>query len=294
MGCIQSSGESPNARNNSLRGIEKKKALLVGINYRWKGANELRGCINDVVAQRKVLVEQYGFDQSDILVLTEDEAQEQWPQKKRIQEGFSWLFDGVSSGDLLFFHFSGHGSIYGSSECIVPLDFDKPWRKAVITNDEIHQTFYDRLPKGAKGVCVFDCCHSGHIAELEVEMDRQISSNDFRIRYMEPHTGVATTSCLKEVLKEGRFKNVGQYTDRDLWVFSGCHHDQTSADAYINGVYQGAFTWAFLEALSQGHGIYCDLLRETKKNLSSYTQDPVLSTTSQEKLQYWYLGRELN
>jgi len=228
-------------------------------------------------------------------VLTEDEAQEQWPQRARIEKGFSWLLDGASSGDLLFFHFSGHGSICEGSECICPLDFDvKPWPHAVIMDGEIHQTFYDRLPKGAKGVCVFDCCHSGHIADLEVEIDRQIPANDFLVRYMEPPASLAKTPGPKEVRREGRLKNVEKYTDRDLWVFSGCHHDQTSADAYINGVPQGAFTWAFLAALKQGHAIYCDLLRETKKNLSDYTQHPVLSTTSQEKLQCWYLGRDLN
>jgi hypothetical protein len=34
-------------------------------------------------------------------------------------------------------------------------------------------------------------------------------------------------------------------------MFSGCRDDQTSADAYINGMSEGAMSWAFLEIMRQ-------------------------------------------
>merc|ERR1712046_369233 len=49
----------------------RKKAVLMGCNYRGTRA-ELRGCINDVQTWKDVLTDVYGFDDGDILTLTDD------------------------------------------------------------------------------------------------------------------------------------------------------------------------------------------------------------------------------
>lgn len=57
--------------------------------------------------------------------------------------------------------------------------------------------------------------------------------------------------------------------DHKLWVFSGCQDDQTSADAYCDGTYQGAFTWALITALRKDvwNQSYLDLLGQIKAAL---------------------------
>ncbi|CAJ1413615.1 unnamed protein product, partial [Effrenium voratum] len=74
-----------------------------------------------------------------------------------------------------------------------------------------------------------------------------------------------------------------KFTDHELWVFSGCQDDQTSADAHVEGIYQGAFTWALIKALKKDSFTenYRDLLIQIKANLESgrYKQVPALSTT---------------
>ena len=174
-GCCSSSDGRPayealSTVASSVTG--RKKALLVGLNYRNTRA-ELHGCINDVNNMQQVLVKQYGFKIEDILMLNEDQDKSQWPYKKVILEGMQWLYKDAGSGDLLFFHYSGHGSQYSvdkkamPADCICPLDcLDKAWPEAVILDTEIHDKLYDPLPKGCKAVCVFDCCHSATVANL--------------------------------------------------------------------------------------------------------------------------------
>ena len=152
--------------------VGRKKALLVGLNYRNTRA-ELHGCINDVNNMQQVLVKQYGFKLEDILMLNEDQDKSQWPYKKVIIEGLQWLYKDAKAGDLLFFHYSGHGSQYQldkkgmPADCICPLDcLDKNWPEAVILDTEIHAELYDPLPKDCKAVCIFDCCHSATVANL--------------------------------------------------------------------------------------------------------------------------------
>ena len=48
---------------------------------------------------------------------------------------------------------------------------------------------------------------------------------------------------LRGILKSEKYK------DHQLWVYSGCQDDETSADAHVEGIYQGAFTWALIKAL---------------------------------------------
>eukprot|EP01068_Selenidium_serpulae_P016057 Selendium_serpulae@DN6261_c4_g1_i3.p2 len=88
-----------------------RKALLIGINYKGM-PEELRGCINDVHAMKKYIVDKQGFktDDDHMLILTEQEAKHNHPTRSRMLEGIRWLIKDAKAGDSLFFHFSGHGT----------------------------------------------------------------------------------------------------------------------------------------------------------------------------------------
>ena len=85
-----------------------KRALLVGCNYPGT-SSELRGCINDVLRMRTMLLGQ-GFPEQAIMVLRDDQRHGQLPTKRAILDGLRWLVQGAARGDSLFFHFSGHGA----------------------------------------------------------------------------------------------------------------------------------------------------------------------------------------
>lgn len=86
-----------------------KLALLVGINDYPYPVRRLNGCINDVYLQRELLIHRFGFNPNNIMVLTDDSDLK--PTRDNILQAFqSHLIDQARPGDVVVFHYSGHGS----------------------------------------------------------------------------------------------------------------------------------------------------------------------------------------
>ena len=82
----------------------RKLALLVGINN--YASQPLEGCLNDVDLQRNLLIHRFGFNPKDVLVL---------PDAKATREGILTAFEEhlikqAKPGDVVVYHYSGHGS----------------------------------------------------------------------------------------------------------------------------------------------------------------------------------------
>jgi uncharacterized caspase-like protein len=86
-----------------------KRALLVGCNYPGTKC-ELRGCANDVRRMRRTLVERFGFDESDILMMLDTDPSTLQPTGGNIRSSLRKLINSVEPGDVLVFHYSGHGT----------------------------------------------------------------------------------------------------------------------------------------------------------------------------------------
>ncbi len=86
-----------------------KLALLVGINDYPYPVRRLNGCINDVYLQRQLLIHRFGFNPNNIKVLPDDSDLK--PTRDNILQAFqSHLIDQARPGDVVVFHYSGHGS----------------------------------------------------------------------------------------------------------------------------------------------------------------------------------------
>ncbi|KAA8516567.1 hypothetical protein F0562_016927 [Nyssa sinensis] len=150
---------------------KKRLAVLVGCNYP-NTPNELHGCINDVLAMREVLISpRFGFDQSHIEFLTDAPDSLAMPTGANIKSALGRMVDQAEPGDVLFFHYSGHGTRIPSvrhvhpfrqDEAIVPCDFN------LITDVDFRQ-LVNRLPKGASFTILSDSCHSGGLIDKEKE-----------------------------------------------------------------------------------------------------------------------------
>lgn len=114
--------------------IKKRLATLVGCNYA-NTKNELRGCINDVRAMRDLLIDRFGFDASDIVILIDESREKVLPTGANIRQALRSMIDMARPGDIVFFHYSGHGTLIPSmkpnhsyhryrDEAIVPCDFN--------------------------------------------------------------------------------------------------------------------------------------------------------------------------
>ena len=112
----------------------KRLAILVGCNYPCTQFM-LHGCINDVVAMRDVLLQRFGFDSSHFELLTDVPVPGSLilPTGANIKAALNRMVDMAEAGDVLFFHFSGHGTTISSlepgqpfrqDEAIVPCDLN--------------------------------------------------------------------------------------------------------------------------------------------------------------------------
>jgi hypothetical protein len=91
----------------------RKLALLVGINQypTSERFENLKGCITDANLQQELLVHRFGFNPTDIVQLTSDETPDKQPTRSNILAAFEeHLIQQAKPGDVVVFHFSGHGS----------------------------------------------------------------------------------------------------------------------------------------------------------------------------------------
>ena len=238
--------------------MTNSKALLFGINYKTSSC-PLNGCINDVHNMTDYLksknitnIECY-TDESNYNDVTgygimrhlSKLALETWSQNL----------------DFVWIHYSGHGcqmkdnngdEVDGYDECICPVDYDKT---GVIPDDYIRYYLNNMNPK-TRVVCVFDCCHSGSIADLP-----------YIYKSKSERTLENKAACQSKIL-----------------VISGCMDTQTSADAYgVSGrlEFTGALTSCLLEAIKKSTNDVFDILEHTRNILKSkrFAQYPQISSS---------------
>jgi len=237
-----------------------KRAFLVGINrYQIAGA-DLRGCVNDVKDLSAALVQFHGFKKGDITVVTDLAA-----TKKTMQAGIKTLIRDSKKGDVALIHYSGHGSHVpddnndeadGRDEILCPtdLDWDDPLR------DDWLRTTLDGVRAGVNLTVIMDCCHSGTNTRAIVPPDATVKE-----RYLPSPSALKAVesgrSVPKKVSSELRGSSRASRKARDIVnaelpevLITGCRDTQTSADAFINMRYNGALTFALVEAIRKSRG----------------------------------------
>lgn len=237
-----------------------KRALLIGINrYQIPGA-DLRGCVNDVEDLRTALVEFHGFSKSDIELLVDGKA-----TKKAMEAGIRKLVRDSKKGDIAVLHYSGHGSNVpddnddeadGRDEILCPtdLDWDDPMR-----DDWLRETL-DGLRAGVTFTAIMDCCHSGTNTRAILPPDAPVKE-----RYLPSPWGLKATESGRalprkvssELRKSSRkSRKAKDIVNADLpeVLLTGCRDTQTSADAFIDGRYNGALTYAIVDAIRRANG----------------------------------------
>lgn len=156
----------------SQSGRSTKRALLVGINrYQNPKVPPTLGAEEDAEETKRVLIENYGFHEADVVLLNGSKATAQ-----RIKDEFRrWLIEGTKPGDQVFFLYAGHGTQVDDEngdeakrtpgdlmdEALAPFDV-MTTEKNVITDDELG-LLINQL-SGRMAVLVFDSCHSGTVS----------------------------------------------------------------------------------------------------------------------------------
>jgi hypothetical protein len=262
-----------------------KKALLVGINrYKIPGA-DLRGCVNDVQNLRAALTTHYGFAPKDIATLTDLAA-----TTKAMRDAITKLVRGAKKGDVLLFHYSGHGANVPDKdgdeadrrdEILCPTDLD--WKDPLL--DDWLRKAFNKLPAGVNLTVIMDCCHSGTNTRAILPPDAPVIP-----RYLpNPWDLVAAESgrrlrgkvkgSLRRSTPARRKKDVVAVNIPEVLV-TGCRDTQTSADAEIGGSFNGALTYNLVATITAARGklTYRELHAGTVKRLKrdGFSQVPQL------------------
>lgn len=233
----------------------KRRALIVGINYVGTG-QALRGCINDA-NNMQTLLQKRGF--TEIKLLLEEQA-----TTAGIIAGMEWLVKDTEPGDVVVMHYSGHGSQLpskteadGFEEIICPIDLN--WMDKVITDDTL-RNILGRPIRGVNTTVILDCCHSGTALD-QAESLQVPTARDYipvvpmpaapENRFMVPPADIIAQLEGRETVQWSAQRDI----NANAMLIAGCRAEQTSADAFINGQYQGAASAAIIENVTKNPNI---------------------------------------
>lgn len=156
---------------------QKKYAVVVGINMYYDSPGKiynsvLRGCVNDALAIKGMLIQLFDFNTTDIKVFTNETA-----TRSNVLNELNSLLKIVKPGDVLFFYFSGHGVWIsnawqspidkkikeGMNQAMVMADLYSDNYNCLFTDALVKKTFNKFVDKKVIVTSVFDCCFSGKI-----------------------------------------------------------------------------------------------------------------------------------
>jgi caspase domain-containing protein/subtilase family protein len=230
------------ARLASQPAAGKKLALLVGIDD-YSAVTHLHGCINDVETMKAVLVGKFDFPPENVVMLRNAEA-----TRKGMLQALRNLIDRAAAGDIVVFHYSGHGSRMrdansdeadGWDETIVPQDSRTPG-VFDISDDELNALLADLGRKTRNVTFILDSCHSGTASRGGTAV-RQVADD---LRPPPPSNVRAAGRGLDGASDMRPF-------DAEYVLISGCRAGELSNEYDVAGRRQGALTYFLTRALGE-------------------------------------------
>ena len=235
----------------------RKLALLVGINA-YKNA-PLQGCVTDVKLQEQLLIHRFGFNPKDIVILTDKQA-----TRQGILNAFEeHLIKQAKPGDVVVYHFSGHGSQVKDLDCdfpdclnstFVPIDgilpAGFPSQGGTVSDIMGHTLFLLMSALKTENVTVvLDSCHSGGGTRGNFRIRSR--SGGSQLQPLEAERNYQQEWLTKLNLSPTEFKKRRIAGVAKGVVIASTKRDQLAADASFNDFYAGAFTYLMTQYLWQ-------------------------------------------
>jgi len=227
---------------------KKLFALLVGIDNYPKPIQQLRGCVNDILAINKILEEKYGYFQLNIKILLNEEA-----TRTNIIEAFNNHLGQASNQDTVLFYYAGHGSTeythkafweiepVRKNETLVCFDSRQP-DGLDLADKELAVLLHEVGNKTPYIVVCLDCCHSGSGTRDTIHLTavRQIARGE-KVRSLESYSNGYYAQQLSVLGKV-------QVPQTTHVLLSACQHDEK---AYETDKGHGLFTSTLVECLKK-------------------------------------------
>ncbi|HEY0194704.1 MAG TPA: caspase family protein, partial [Kofleriaceae bacterium] len=256
----------------------KTHALLIGIDH-YLGHSSLRGCVNDVDAVQRVLLDQLGLVPDDITRL--DSPRPDTTHDTRVPRRDATLAhieaalaelasSSVAPGDRVFIYFSGHGhrelrergDRRTRSEALVPMDLLAPDGSYQLLFDyQLNRRLAQIAARTSSVSIVLDCCFSAGL-----------SRGDGQPRCLELPPGARYAHLRGAAGSEPLARGVA-----DCHVVAACQAHETSCERSDAAGVFGVFTRAFTRALGEARRALGELtwaeiwqpMRATVEQLSS-------------------------
>jgi hypothetical protein len=239
-----------------------KKLLSFSINDYPGSQNDLQGCVNDSINIVSQLNGQsdFGFESK---VFYNSEV-----TRELFRDELTKLVLSAKCGDIIVISYSGHGTFLpdisgdeldGSDEALYLSD-------GVFLDDEFNSILAD-LEEGVECVFIMDCCFSGTITRDIMKKSR------FKPFFVEVDSEGHPIEKKRFLFRKREVNPLMNHV-----VLTGSSDKETSADALIGGVWNGAMTYYAMKTLSPGISYkewHKDLLKKIKAN--GYSQTPQLA-----------------
>jgi hypothetical protein len=259
----------------------RKLALLVGINAYSGKIPALKGCLTDLEMQYMLLVHRFGFKPEDIKIVADKwlpfmKERPLEPTRQNILEAFEHhLINQEKSGDVVLFHFSGHGSQVEDPDAADPTHTNSDKKSVSGTIVPSDRTLPDGTVQDIMGRTLFlltsalktdnvtlilDSCHSGGATRNPGYQIRSVESRpqgDFapinrnEIEFQKTWLKKLNPGLSAERIQELRRANIAKGV-----TISSTQYNQFAVDAAFDEgqFYAGAFTYLLTRYLWQATG----------------------------------------
>ncbi len=251
-------------KNKSLRYAQaisssspRKLALLVGINN-YQNVENLKGAITDINLQRELLIHRFGFNPQDILVVSDES--EIKPTRQGILQAFEeHLIKQAKPGDIVVYHFSGHGSQ------VVDSSFEDNLNSTFVPSDRtISLAGNQKQVSDITGKTLFllmsaintenltvvlDSCYSGggkrgNLTIRSIEGGKEYISSNIELEYQQKW--LSDLGITDQELEQRRKKGIAKGV-----VIASARKDEIATEAYLDDFVTGAFTYLMTQYLWQ-------------------------------------------
>jgi formylglycine-generating enzyme required for sulfatase activity len=209
FGKAVNTGEATSEPVDSTKG--RHYAVIIGINnYSDPFIDKLKCSVADAKLIARQLVESCGYDENDVLLLTDDSDKDQLrPRRSCMKQVAEWLKNPTSRNDTMLVFFSGHGFIDKQGQSyLAPQDCEKANPVATCWRTSELRTMLERC-KAAQKLLVLDCCFAAGKAGTA----SSASSEDLGIAFKNARGLITLASCSKdEVSFEWEEKKHGLFT----------------------------------------------------------------------------------
>lgn len=248
--------------------IASRYVILIGINVYRENDKVLKGCVRDV-QEIKTYIEAT-LNPIHIRIFTASPTEKEsspplaeeprlWPTYDNIVSSLKQIKSSARPNDLLYIHFSGHGTtIPSSGDLALPL--------LVVTENiglrylrglELAHIIKEMAEKGLIVTLVLDCCFSGSVARKDSRVRYLDYDPDVDAAYpLNPNLGLgieagATPSAYRNAsMRPNWLVNPDQYI-----ILTACGPTETAQEIILNGQNHGLLSYTLLRTFKKLGGV---------------------------------------